>query len=189
MNPDRRPISGSPTERARFLARLDTVARLALSAGGVIALLMVLRSVNLEWSGQRRFATAASMLWYYALPAGVAVILLGALRLRPRYRARLLLTCIAIGFSVYAIELILLASSSFDPPVPAMTRLGRAKDRKTYAAKLSRTSGQSIDFRTIDELLLDIRKTDASAIPIVTPSNHLFLTQPDGRVTSSITID
>lgn len=188
MSPDRLDIAGSQTERARLLARLDAIGRLGLAAGGTIALLTVLWSLNLEWSGRRQFATPLSMLLHYVLPGGVAVTLLGALGLRPLYRARVLISCIAIGLSAYAIECVLLASSTIDTAEPVMARLAKSRDKTRYAAAL-RTSGHDIDTRTADEVLADVRQTDAGAIPIVSPSNHLFLRQADGRITSAITID
>ena len=64
-----------------------------------------------------------------------------------------------------------------------------SKDKDKDAATLARQWGVEIDTRTADEVLAELRRTDVEAVPIMTPTNHLFIQQADGSIKSAISID
>ena len=72
---------------------------------------------------------------------------------------------------------------------PVMAALAGSRHKARDAANLEARFGTKVDTRTAGEVIADLRTGGADAIPIVTPSNHLFVTQPDGRVTSAVQID
>jgi lysophospholipase L1-like esterase len=188
------------TEREQFLDRAGRFASVCLAAAGTTALLVFLRFLYHGLSGQRRFSTWRDVFLYYLLPAGVAVVLWAALRLEPLARLRLLMAVVALTVSAYGLELALVLAgaghvgvfSAIDGQVhlkPAMAALADARDKDRYAADLTARSGSPVDVRTAAEVIADLHAAGIDALPIVTPSNHLFLTQSDGSVTSAIHID
>jgi hypothetical protein len=72
---------------------------------------------------------------------------------------------------------------------PVMAALAGSRRKARDAADLEARFGTAIDSRTAGEVIADLRKDGLDAIPIVTPSNHLFVSQPDGRITSAVEID
>src|SRR5262245_41756290 len=69
-----------------------------------------------------------------------------------------------------------------------MTRLMMSKEKEKEAAKMRKKFGIEIDTRRAFEVVADLRKRGIDAVPIITPSNHLFVQQPDGSIKSAINI-
>src|SRR4029453_18976401 len=72
---------------------------------------------------------------------------------------------------------------------PVMTRLLRSPKKQQLAAELARDSGHPIDSRSPSQVLDDLRKNGTDAIPIMTATNDLLITHPDGTATSTVAID
>jgi len=69
-----------------------------------------------------------------------------------------------------------------------MSLLMKSEDKKEEAAKLGKRFGIDIDARDGLEVVDDLRKRGIDAVPIITASNNLFVTQPDGSVRSALNI-
>ncbi|MEO8256930.1 MAG: SGNH/GDSL hydrolase family protein [Acidobacteriota bacterium] len=143
------------------------------------------------WTGQRQFKSPFYMALYYGGPLLGAVLLFAALRLRPIDRLKLLSALFSAGVSLYALEFLLEWRSSglFASTRTVMSLLIESKDKQRQAAALSKQWGVAIDARTADETLADVQRTAADAIPIMTASNHLFVSQDDGSLKSAISVD
>ena len=70
-----------------------------------------------------------------------------------------------------------------------MSRLADSNDKKKAAAELTAKWGNTIDTRTADEVIADLRTRNVEALPIITPANHLLIAQPDGSQRSAISVD
>jgi hypothetical protein len=174
----------------RFLAKAARFANVSLAAGAVLVLLVFLRFLYQGLSGGRQFNTPFDLVLYYGLPIGVAALLSASLRLNTIKKLELLMVCTALTVSMYAVELSFqFGFGSLGSAKPMMGVLQYAADKKEFASKLTKKFGTQIDIRSSSEVLGDLRKSGVNAIPIVTPSNHLFMNQPDGSIKSAIYID
>ena len=173
--------------RDQSVARVGKVANIALAMAGAFALCAFLRFLYKGLSGERRFSTWRDIALYYVVPAGMACLLFASLRWQIISRLRLLMLVVAVSMSLYAVELFLVLSG--DGSRPVMLSLTDSRDREGYAADLNRRFGSPIDIRRGTEVIADLQKKGVDAIPIVTASNHLFVTQPDGSINSAIRID
>jgi hypothetical protein len=70
-----------------------------------------------------------------------------------------------------------------------MTLLEDSSDLQRDAAALEKEWGVPIDPRPASEALDALRRTYPDAVPIITASNQLFMTAPDGSVTSAVEVD
>jgi hypothetical protein len=168
------------------------VASVGLACGGALALLVF---VNFFYwysvTGQRQFTSPFYVVLYYVLPLTLAVALLAALRLQPVQKINLLMLLVASCMAFYAMELFLKwrASSLYGQPSPVMTLFEDSSDPQRDAAALEKEWGVPVDPRRPGEVLDALRRTDPDAVPMITPTNHLFVTHPDGSITSAIEID
>jgi hypothetical protein len=181
-------VRASLTEREQFVARAGRLAAVGLAAGGLLAAFIFARFLYLDWSGQREFSTSSDIVLYYGAPASLAVLLFASLRLTPTHRLQLAVSCVAFTISMYAVELFLTVFQDTEIK-PVMAALADSWDKSRFAAGLTRQFGIEVDLRTADEALDDLRQKSADAVRIVTPSDHLFVDQPDGSITSAITVD
>jgi hypothetical protein len=183
-----------------MLAGAGRIAGIALASAGGVAALVFLRFLYHGLSGQRRFDTWLELVVYFLVPAAAAVALLASLRLEPMPRLRLLLSVVTLTMSLYGAEFVLVLSGAARLKVfavidgqpqlePVMAALAASRNKQRDAADLTKRFGLAVDTRTATEVLDDLRREHADAIPIVTPSNHLFITQPDGTIKSAIQID
>ena len=168
------------------------VANVGLACGSALALLVF---VNFFYwysvTGQRQFTSSFYVVLYYVLPLTMAAALFAALRLQPVHKINLLMLLVASCTAVYAMELFLTwrASSLYGRPLPVMTILEDSSDRQGDAAALGKEWGTEVDPRTADEVLDALRQTHPDAVPSITSSNQLFVTEPDGSITSAIEVD
>jgi hypothetical protein len=127
---------------------------------------------------------------HYVLPTALAGLLINSLRFNAASKANIALLCLSLASAVYAMELFLALSGSplLGPAKPVMTRLSASDDKKRDAAELTKKFGAVIDTRTPGEVIADLRKKGVDAVPIVTPSNNLFVKQPDGSIESALKI-
>jgi hypothetical protein len=170
------------------------VANVGLVCGGALALLVFVSFFYwYSMTGQRQFSSPYHVVFYYVLPLILAAGLFSALRLQPVHKMNLLMLLAASCMAFYAMELFLKwrAPSLYGQARPVMTlvSLADSSDRQGYVAALRKEWGTQVDPRTADEVLDALRRRDPDAVPIITPSNQLFLTQPDGSVTSAIAVD
>ena len=180
------------TKRDEFLAVAAKLAGIGLALGGVLVL-YVFASFFYEytWTGQRQFISPLYIAMYYGGPLILAVLLFASLRLSPINRINVFVACVSAGASVYATEVYLdwRYYSLYASTKPVMTLLANSNDKEKDAAALTRQWGGAIDTRTADEALAALQRTDADAVPIMTPANHLFIKQADGSIKSSISLD
>ena len=174
-----------PWDSERFLARAGAVAGVCFAAAGTLGLILFVGHVLTQ---PRAFTTPQNILLHYVFPPAVVSCLFGALKLRPLYRIRLLTVCVAVAASAYMLELVALAFF-IDRPLPAMNRLWGTRNKLAYAQNLTRTFGNHIDVRGAEEVMASLLKTDVDAVPVITPSNHLFLERPDGTINSKANIN
>jgi hypothetical protein len=187
-----RPSSSSldRDDRQRLVALGGTMASIGLGVGGALALLVLLRFLYVALTGQRQFTSPLAVAVYYGIPAVSAIVLFAsALKLHAIQKLRLLISCIAILFSVYAAELFLAVAKKDERPQPTMLLVAKARNKEAYAAELTKTFGNTIDIRGPSEVIADLKRDGTDVIPIVTTSNHLFIRQPDGTIRSAINID
>jgi GDSL-like Lipase/Acylhydrolase family len=168
------------------------VANVGLACGSALALLVFV--YFLYWysvTGERQFSSPFYVVFYYVLPLTLAAGLFAALRLQPVHKINLLMFLVASCMAFYAMELFLKwrASSFYGQPLPVMTIFEDSSDRQRDAAALGKEWGMQVDPRSASEVLDTLRRTHPDAVQIITPSNHLFVTQPDGSVTSAIAVD
>ena len=135
------PKMVSATARHTLHLRLDNGARVGLLTAGVIALVVLLRSVHLTASGQRQFTSLLNVCLYYVIPAAVAATLFwGSFRLTAPQRLKLVAAGTSLVLSLYAGEL-LLGFWGAEYPTPPMVAVARATDKPEAAAWMLRTSG------------------------------------------------
>jgi hypothetical protein len=180
------------TKRDEFLAVAARLAGVGLALGGVLVLFVFASFFyQYTWTGQRQFASPLYIATYYGGPLILAALFFASLRLSPVDRINVFIACVSAGASVYAVELYLdwRYSSLYASPKPVMTLLANSTEKEKDAATLTRQWGGAIDTRTAGEALAELQRTDADAVPIMTPANHLFIRQADGSIKSSISID
>jgi hypothetical protein len=175
----------APQDAGSFLAGAGTVASVCFAVAGTIGLIMFVGHVLAQ---PRAYTTPQNILLHYIFPAAVVSCSFGALKLRTLYRIRCLTLCAAVVASAYMLELVALAFF-IDRPLPALAKLWKIRDKDAYANALTRAFGNHIDTRIAEEVMASMRRTDAEAIPIITPSNHLFLEKPDGTISSKASIN
>jgi hypothetical protein len=175
-----------PTNLSR---RFDTLTWW-LSIGAVLLALSILtRSAYLVTRGIARLDDPINLAMYFGLPMCLAAAMMLSLWLPPSDRARLLLLCASAGLGAYALELVLEMTAPISTPRPPMSTVLAASDTAAAAARLRGRFGVEVDSRPAGEVLRALRTTDAGAIPIVTPANHLFQRTADGVVTSPTRIN
>jgi hypothetical protein len=174
-----------PWDSERFLCGAGTVASVCFASTATLGLFMF---VGHALTQPRAFTTPLNILLHYVFPAVVVSGLFGALRLRPLYRIRCLTLCLAVAASAYTLEIVALAFF-IDRPLPVMNKLWKASNKLAYAENLTRTFGNHIDTRGAEEFMAALLKKDVDAVPIITPSNHLFLERPDRTISSKVHIN
>src|SRR5688572_7576802 len=151
-------MSDATIARAKIAARL---AAIVLMAGGIVCLLAFFYFVYwYVWTHEREFTGAAGIVMGIVLPGVLASALFASLRLRPAYRVGLAIFCISLLFSVYGLELLLLALQKFGPHFDARTRL---------------------------EVVAHLRNRGIDAVPAVFPS--ALWDQRGGSVKSAISVN
>ncbi len=183
-------LAASRPERQQVLEQAGRFAGFGLGLAGTFAFVVLCHSLVTDIAAPGQVRTPTAILLNYALPASAVVVLFASLRLKPVNRLRVLMCGLSIVASVYAVELALALSHDSDDQIrPAMTRVASSHNKQRDATELTRRFGGSIDTRTPKEALADLRSQGTDAVPIVTASNHLFLTLPDGSIKSAIEID
>ena len=199
MSPDDEQQAASTIDEP-LLAAAGRLTAIVLAVAGAAALAVCARMVYAGWSGQRRFDTWPMIVVHYVMPAALAALCFSSLAFTPRARVRLLVLIASLTLSIYAGEAwltifpgagsgVFASLDDHDQLRPVMTSLARARDKTRFAADLTRRFGGSIDVRTAREMLDELRRQDGDAIPVVTPSNNLFMPQPDGSIRSAVSID
>jgi len=190
------------TRLERLREKRRTLARIGLIIAGTLAACSFGWFLISDLAGQRQFAAWTAIALHYGAPAVVAMLLFASLRLGPSARLRLLISSVSLTASLYAVELVLtffstspmsafsaLDGQSHAQLQPVMTRLAESRNKAQFAADLTRRFGHPIDIRSAAEVVDDLNQAGIDVIPIVTPSNNLFISQPDGTITSSIALD
>lgn len=142
--------------------RTARLADIVLAGGGVVCLLAFFYFVYwYVWTHEREFTGAAGIIIGIVLPGVLASALFASLRFRAASRVTLAIFCISSLFSIYSLELLLVASQKF---------------------------GAHFDTRTKLEVVTDLRNRGIDAVPAVFPS-ALWDYQRDGNVKSAISIN
>jgi lysophospholipase L1-like esterase len=143
------------------------------------------------WVRDRQFSSPYSILLYYVLPFATAVLLFASLRLTADPKINLFLSLATSAMALYGSELLIESrpSSRFDVPIPVMTVLGESSNKERDAIAVKHIWGVDVDRRSAGEFIATLRQRSVDAVPIITPSNQLFIDQPDGTIKSAITID
>jgi hypothetical protein len=182
------PPNGAARRRERFLATAGRLADAGLTLGGTLAFGVFLRFLYQDLSGQRHLVTAFQITAAYVVPGVVAILCFVSLRLRPIQRISFLMSSAALVVSVYAAELVLVATRN-TPLRPVMLLLQDSRDKRKDAQALARRFGLEIDSRNATEVIADLQRQGIDAVPIVTSTNHLFVDRPDGGIESAIRVD
>jgi hypothetical protein len=174
-------------ERELFLSRASRIANLFL-AGAAVALVLVFAYFfyHYSWTGQRRFAGLEGVVIHYAVPLCLAVLMLACLKLRPVYKVNLVLLGISVIAASYMGEFVLSLVGAPEATKPAMTVVMQSSDKNKAAAELSKRFGTHIDTRSVSDVIAEFRAKGVDAVPIIAPSNNLFITEKNGEVKSAI---
>ncbi len=158
-------------------------------AGGVAAVLVFAHVFyRFGWTGERQFTSATAAVVGYGLPAGAALLLFAALSLKPAAKLNLALCCVSLAVSAYGGELFL-RLPHVAPEGPKRPLMFLVSDLGAgAAAQLAAQFGVEVDPRTWPEVRADLRRQGVDAVPFISPPNNLFIRQPDGAITSAVTI-
>lgn len=171
----------------------DKMARLAglvlVAAGTSVFSLFGYYFYYYTLTGQRQFTTPAYFVMYYVVPLTMTGLLFASLRLAPAGRVKLSLLLATSCALVCAVELLMEWRITSASTRSVMAVLAGSADKKKDAAALGKQWGVEIDPRTEDEVIASLRTNGVDPVPIVTPTEDLRNTQPDGSVTSVIRID
>lgn len=146
--------------QARHAAKLGVFANAIVGAGGALCTLVVVYAVARRGT---LLTGPGGFVMFYVFPASWALVLFGALAMRPAFRIKLALLFVATGVSIYGAEVLL--------------------DLET-AIRKARTG---FDRRSPAQVLGDLRDRGIDAYPAVWPS-LLLRPAPDGSLRSAITI-
>src|SRR5215471_6881565 len=183
-------LADALTKQKQFIETGAILANAFLGGVG-LALILTLFDVfyHYTWTGERQFGSSAAAWLYYGIPAVLAALLFGSLRFKPSWKINIAILSFSVVASLYGAELLFRLAGSFEQRIPIMTVIATSNDRNKEAAKFAKKFGVLIDPRGTTEVIADLRKKGIDAVPIVSPSNNLFIDQPDGTVTSAISID
>src|SRR5262249_49880630 len=183
------PLSTNKLMRVNDL--LPKVANIVLAGGAFLCILVSFYFIYYYgWVAQRHFTAPFGIVLYVVFPAVLASLLFAFLRRSPGFKVNSALVSVSLIASFYGGELFL---RLIDFPLsgqrkPVMSNVIASKEKKKEAAKLTNKFGVEIDTRGGFEVIADMRKRGIDAVPIITPSNHLFVEQPDGSIKSAINI-
>lgn len=171
---------------------LPKVANIVLVGGAVLSILVLVFYIYYYvWTQQRQSATTMSVVLQYILPTALSTFLLVSLRFKAAHKVNLALVCLSIIAAVYVMELFLVStgSSFVRPRKPVMAHLSESPDKKNAAAKLRKEFGANIDIRSAGEVIADLSKNGENVVPFISPSNNLFVKQPDNSIKSALTVN
>ena len=180
------------TRRDDFLARATAVANVGLAVAGALAGCAFLYFLyHYGWVRDRQFSSAYYIVVYYVLPLAAALLLFASLRLPADRKINLFLLVATSTVALYGSELFMESrpSSRFDVPIPVMTVLAESNNKEKDATAVKQKWGVDVDRRSAGEFIAALRRRSIDAVPIITPSNQLFIDQPDGSIKSAIAID
>jgi hypothetical protein len=188
------------TDRNHTLSQVAGFADIVLMAAGTAAALIWVRFVYEALTGYRKFTRTLDIVLYLLLPALLALVCFGSRRLDTVQKLRVLVCGLAVGLSLYGVELFVIVSganalqrfSAFDYQTqiqPTMVRLAKARNKEKYAEQIEKQFGVRVDVRSAGEVLADWRAHGMDAVPIVTATNHLLVAQPDGSLRSRISVE
>lgn len=171
---------------------LTKIANIVLAGGALVCILTLFFFLyQYAWTEQRQFTTPMSGALYYVLPTALAGFLINSLRFKAASKVNIVLLCISLASTAYATELFLglFGLGVSGPAKPVMTRLAESTDKQKDAAALTKKFGIVVDARSPGEVIADLGKKGVDAVPVVTPSNNLFIKQPDGSIKSALKIN
>jgi hypothetical protein len=170
------------------LTKWGTIGNVILIGGGAFCILVVFYLFyHYSVTGERQFASPIGMVFYYSLPAALATLLLGALRLEHSRKINLAIGFLSFAISIYAAELFL-AFSDLSSYAARPIWGNEITKRKYEILELARKFGVAFDTRSKLAVLNDLKSKGIDAVPNVTPMG--FLTkQEDSRLRSELTLD
>jgi len=181
-------LADALTKQKQFIETGAILANAFLGGVG-LALILTLFDVfyHYTWTGERQFGSSAAAWLYYGIPAVLAALLFGSLRFKPSWKINIAILSFSVVASLYAAELFFHLADSFELRIPIMTVIANSNDKNKEAAKFAKKFGVPIDPREVTEVIGDLLKKGIDAVPS-SASKILFVDQPDGTVTSAISI-
>ena len=180
-----------PTSKMRVDDLLPKVANILLAGGAFLCILVSFYFIYYYgWTAQRHFTAPFGMVLYVVFPVVLASLLFAFLRRSLGFKVNSAFVCVSLIASAYGGELFLrlIDFPLSGPRKPAVFNVITSKEKEKEAAKLTKKFGVEIDARGGFEVIADLRKRGIDAVPIITPSNNLFVKEPDGSIKSAINI-
>jgi hypothetical protein len=172
------------------LTKWSTIGNVILVGGAAFCILVVFYLFyHYSVTGERQFASPIGMVSSYCLPAALATLLLGALRLEHSRKINLAISFLSLAISIYAAELFLAFSDlSSYAARPIWGGSVEITKRKYEILELARKFGVEFDTRSKLAVLNDLSSRGIDAVPDVTPMG-LLRRQEDGSLKSELTLD
>ena len=181
------------TNRQKFVTKAAGIANVVFAGGGGVSLIALGFFVYRHgWRGDSPLYSLTGVVLYYGVPALLAILFFVFLRLGPVHKINALLIGLALAVSLYGLEAFLKVLSDRDARMLRNNLIwdieGRSKEDKAYTKAYARNFGVDFDTRDRVEVIDDLRKRGVDAVPIVSPSNNLFVKEPDGNLKSAVKI-
>ncbi len=174
------------------MERVEKVANFVFVVGALVCISTLIHSLNhYLWIDEADFTSVLGPILYIALPALMAALLLGALRLRAPFRIKLALVVFSTGVSVCVTEAFLQSTSPFYfGAEPTLWSPNAETNPATVReiVKVARKYGVTFDTRTKGEVIDDLAKKGVLVVPAIGPL-MLLKEEADGSLRSAITID
>lgn len=161
------PPEGKLIRPDELLAKIARITDLILISGGVLATLLTFYVIYYySWEAERQLPNIVGRL-LYSLPAGVAILLFSATRLKASHKVNVTLVILACTTVIYGAE-ILLELIDTSRPIWLMEGLSKGDKEKT-AKKIAEQFGVKFDTRDRLEVLTELSKQGLQAVPAILP--------------------
>jgi hypothetical protein len=178
----------------KLFSRAVKFADVVLVAAGIISLLLLLYVFYIyTWTGDRRFTNSSAGIFYYVVPAGLAMLFFAGLGFKRGSKINFAILCVSVFASVYVGEFFLRIANSAVSGTgkPIMVNLRGSQDKEKRAAKLRKDFNVSIDIRSGREVVDDLRQQGVDAVPIMSPRTitvHGKKVIPLGAISDKVTV-
>jgi hypothetical protein len=161
--------TSKPSNRDDLLSKIAKIADVLLIAGSALGFLMTIYVIYYySLSGQRApLGTISTMI--YSVPAGISVLLLGALWWTPSNKINLTMVVIACAISLYTTEIFLRLWNQDSRPVWLMIHGLLEAEKQRAAMKIEKQFGGKFDIRDRMEVIADLQKNGVQAVPAMIP--------------------
>jgi PAS domain S-box-containing protein len=157
------------SNRDNLLSKLAKIADFLLIAGSGFAFLLTIYVIYYYGlSGQRELLSIIPAM-IYAVPAGILVLLLGALWWTPTNKINLAMVVIACTVSLYGAEIFLRLWDQASRPVWLMIDGLPQGEKQKSAMEIEKQFGVKFDIRDRMEVIADLQKNGVQAVPAMIP--------------------